>query len=460
MVRYCVWGARACVLALVILAAPALLAAEKAAPGKGAYPRSLGEMKAILSLLEPARPKTIFEAMPAGWGAGRLTPAAQEAFLRRMQQYRFLCGVAYEDLSIDEEYAKLAQHAALVCAKLNQMTHTPTKPAGMPEDIYQLSRKGAGESNLYTGLTDSIACVDGWMDDSDTRNIDRVGHRRWIINPYMTKSAFGRVGDYAAMYAFDSARGEGAEWDHVAYPCRGYMPLEFFGARHAWSVSLNKAHYKPITKGTVRVTLTAADASGNAAGEPLKFDYFNVETSNYGCGPCIIFRPAALALKEGKYRVKIDGLQKVSGALADFSYLVHFVKIKDAPDGPEAQTASTAFMEKRLAAVMALDDKAARLTALVEFSEHPALPRCDAMLAAKVRHAVTELTKEPELRKEMEARQTYRRVQDFEAQAGGNKDKLAQAGAGYRDLAARFKDTRAGKLAQADFERIKGQLGL
>jgi len=398
MVQYGVTYVRTCGLALLALATAALFAAEKDAPDKGEYPRSLGEMKAILSLLEPTRPKTIFETAPAGWGAGRLTAAMQESFLSRLQQYRFICGVAYEDLVIDPDYVQLAQHAALLCAKLNQMTHAPAKPAGMPEDLYKLGCRGAREGNLFVGLTDPIACVDFWIDDSGARNLDRVGHRRWMLNPYMAKSAFGRVGEYATMYAFDSTRGA-VEWDHVAYPCRGYMPLEFFAARRAWSVTLNKAQYKPFTKATLRVTLTAADASSKATSQSLNLDYFNVETSNYGRGPCIIFRPASIALKEGKYRVKIDGLQNISGEPVDFTYLVHFIKIMDVPDGPEVRATSTAFMGKRWVTVMALEDKAARLAALEEFAKHPGLSRCEAELVDKVRNAVKELTKDPDVRK-------------------------------------------------------------
>src|SRR5438045_1192356 len=81
-------------------------------------------------------------------------------------------------------------------ARLGRLDHDPRNP-GLPEDQYQLARKAAGSSNLGwfgKGQSDSLALsVDMFMDDSDETNIDRVGHRRWCLNPAMKKVGFGQA---------------------------------------------------------------------------------------------------------------------------------------------------------------------------------------------------------------------------------------------------------------------------
>lgn len=274
------------------------------------YPRKLTELKTTLQSLAPQR---------NGGNAG-------EAYLARLRQYRYLCEVPYEDLQWSADYATLAGKAAGICNRLNKLTHTPQKPAGMSEEEYKLGRKGAGTCNLFMGLTHPVACVDGWMDDSDPHNIDRVGHRRWCLNPRMLKTAFGTEGRYAAMYAMDGARKSVPDWAFVAFPARGYMPTGFFSEHHAWSVLPNTARYGKLVKGDVKVCVQPVDSRLTPQGEPLKLNYFNVDTQGFGCGPAIIFRPAEFRPRDGaRYKVEITGLKAKNGQPAVIRYLVHFV---------------------------------------------------------------------------------------------------------------------------------------
>lgn len=304
-------------LICLVLVAPGLLdAAATAAPAgeDGAlYPRKLADLKATLQSLSPQRD-------------GR---NPNDAFLARLKQFRYLCGVPYEDLQIEGEYSMLANKASGICSKLNKLTHTPEKPAGMSDEEYKLGKKGAGTCNLFMGITHPVACVDGWMDDSDPHNIDRVGHRRWCLNPKMLKSGFGTDGKFAAMYAMDGARKSVPEWDFIAYPARGYMPTGFFSGHHAWSVLPNMAKYGKMVKGDVKVSVQPVDAKMAAQGDPLKLEYFNVDTQGFGCGPAIIFRPADLKMKDdSRYKVEITGLKAKNGHPATIRYLVHFVNME------------------------------------------------------------------------------------------------------------------------------------
>lgn len=121
--------------------------------------------------------------------------------------------------------------------------------------------------------------VKSWMNDGDAYNIDRVGHRRWILNPPMEKTGFGWVygshGTYAAMYAFDNWY-EPTDYYGVAWPAQN-MPVEFFGSSYPWSISMGKE----VDKSAVKVTLVRQSNQKKWTFSEKKADgYFNVENSN------------------------------------------------------------------------------------------------------------------------------------------------------------------------------------
>lgn len=408
------------------------------------YPKPLGEIKAMLLVLAPER---------------TATDRMKELYIQRLKIYRYVCGVPYEDLTWDEDYALLAEKASLVCSKLNKLTHSPEKPAGMSDEEYKLGKRGAGESNLFMGRTHPSGCVDGWMDDSDPSNIDRVGHRRWCLNPKMLKSAFGTVGNYAAMYAFDGSRKNTPDWDYVAFPARGYMPIDLFGGRHAWSVSINMAKYAKPSKGDVKPVIQPVDEKMANIGGPLKLDYFNVETNGFGSGPAIIFRPETFAVKaDTRFKVTIEGLKAKNGKPATIEYLVHFADVRKAPDSPEGQKIMSAYFRKQLDAIQTIADRPAKLEALQSFAGEELLKGADPALVKEARDAITEMLKDPALRKEQDASQRYRMLAEMERKAGRNKKHLADVAMTYRDFSNMFKGTRAGDKAAADFERLKKEL--
>jgi Cysteine-rich secretory protein family len=191
----------------------ALLAACSLCSADARYPRSAGELKAMLQILGPQ------------------SNDVRDLYLSRIRQFRLICNVPHENITWDDEQEKLAIAASDICSRLNQLTHTPERPAGMNDADYELGRNGARSCNIAMGTPKPIQSVNSWMDDSDDMNIQAVGHRRWILNPSMARTAFGSVGNFSAMYAFDYSRKNVPEWDFTAFPARGYMPLDYFG-RH------------------------------------------------------------------------------------------------------------------------------------------------------------------------------------------------------------------------------------
>ncbi|MCS7306495.1 MAG: hypothetical protein NZ602_15470, partial [Thermoguttaceae bacterium] len=209
---------------LILPRSPSLLAAELAAIQKMPI-ETVGQ-------LPPGTPAVVLKTIkdPAAH-------ARREAALRVLMNFRCLCGVPYKDLKLDWTYIAHCEAASYLLSKVGQLDHTPPNP-GLPDAEYRFGYEGTSKSNLSTSDSPTEA-VRGFMDDSDQKNIDRLGHRRWCLNPAMQKTGFGSGWGYTAMWSMDDSRTEIPEYDFVAFPPRGVTPVASFRSHYAWSVSLN-----------------------------------------------------------------------------------------------------------------------------------------------------------------------------------------------------------------------------
>lgn len=270
--------------------------------------------------------ETIFNSSdPLEKAAGDPLASQRGDCLRLLKIYRYLCDVPYEDLALTELNDQHADAGAKLCERIGHLDHTPANP-GLPEDEYKFAYQGTSRSNLYQG--DGMpGSVPAYMDDSDPSNIDRVGHRRWCLNPTMVKTGFGASGRFAAMWAHDGSRKDVPDFDYVAYPAAGYMPLYYFGPRHAWSVSLNPKKFDKPEPGAVKVRIIPVGDDFVRREAPLPLDHMGVSSEGMGLRDCIIFRPKELELEDGKrYWVEIDGLTK-GGKPVPVRYVVHFFEL-------------------------------------------------------------------------------------------------------------------------------------
>lgn len=258
---------------------------------------------------------------PSSYRAGELKKSSLNQGLNALNTMRYVAGIP-ANVKLDKSYNKKCQAAALVNAANRELSHSPSQPYKMSTSQYRLGAEGAGSSNLaMTSWPSNLAfnVVHQWMADDDASNIDRVGHRRWVLNPVMKKTGFGYVGGYAAMYAFDSNFTE-TEYYGVAWPAQN-MPVEYFSDDMPWSISMGKS----ITKSKVKVTLTRKRGKKTKKwtfSSRKSNGYFNVENSYYGQQGCIIFRPKNISYRAGDtFKVKITGLDEA------VSYQVKFFKL-------------------------------------------------------------------------------------------------------------------------------------
>ncbi|MEM6674209.1 MAG: hypothetical protein AAF726_15295 [Planctomycetota bacterium] len=280
--------------------------------GREPYPMQLDALRAEL-----AEARVVAEAHPAD-------PLSEdrEYALMRLKTYRALCRLAWREMSLVPEWNDLCDAASEVCEANGELDHTPDQPDGFDDDRFQEGYEGASHSNLANGGL--ARSVDMYMDDSDPSNIDRVGHRRWCLNPSMRKTGFGASGKWAAMWSMDGsgpgARGRSA----VLYPPAGFVPVDLFGPRHAWSIQLLTGK-SPASDDDIQVEIVTLDEHYQPSSAPLELDYCAKGGGTYGGGPCVIFRPVGLVVRPGaRYGAKVsfDGGKSIA-----FDYLVEFVAV-------------------------------------------------------------------------------------------------------------------------------------
>ena len=246
---------------------------------------------------------------------------------------RYVAGLD-EHVTIDNNYSKEAQAAALVNAANGSLNSYPNRPAGMDTDLYDLGLEGAHNSNLYaspeTGNFNTALL--SWLDDSDEHNISTLSHRRAILNPYMGRTGFGVVNDdaakggfkgYVAMYTNNDSNSRATQ-SNVAWPAEN-TPMELFSSNDAWSLSTNA----DLDPSQVKVTLTRTsdNKTWNFSQAASDGDFY-VNNDRYGQKGCVIFRPKDLTIGVASgtsdfYQVSVTGIPN------PVSYRVNFFGLSD-----------------------------------------------------------------------------------------------------------------------------------
>lgn len=227
---------------------------------------------------------------------GRLSDLNMTAALNQLNQLRYIAGLN-ADVVNAPEWEEPMMAAALACTLNRKPAHAMARPdawSGSEYDsLYQQARKGGAASNLAagTGQTPNISLFN-YMGDSDSDNITAVGHRRWVLNPSMSKTAFGGYQTpnamnhyFTGMYAHDMT-GRGGQ-TRIAWPAQ-QTPVSFFSASHAWSLSLD--HAPEADQVAVTLTRKSDERQWHFSTERADGDFY-VNDEYCGTAGCVIFRP-------------------------------------------------------------------------------------------------------------------------------------------------------------------------
>lgn len=127
----------------------------------------------------------------AGCRAGTLKAAVKTEFLARLNDIRARHGLAPVTYSTDEDVQQ-AESSLMMAANV-ALSHTP--PASW-RCYTSGGASGAGASNLIGGWGTGLGfdseddLLAGWLREGGTASL---GHRRWILHPFLRKTSYGRV---------------------------------------------------------------------------------------------------------------------------------------------------------------------------------------------------------------------------------------------------------------------------
>ncbi len=307
-----------------------------------------------------------------------LTKDARQSALDWINYYRYAARVP--SITFDDKLNTDASYGALLDAAYGQLSHYPfyengsyNKPSSMSQSMFNRGEYTTQTSNISALYSSSDyekyvinSAVSGQMDDnSSSQNLNCVGHRRWLLNPYVQTMGIGSayVKDgwneyYTAVRVFsnpynsfyDSSYGANkttsnpGKYTYIAWPASGYNLSETFSPVNPWSVSLNSADYSEPVDSAITVKITRVSDNKTCT---IKSSAYSdktksyLVTSNAGYGSityCVIFAPGTdflgtSALK-GQYKVSISGLKNASGASTSLNYTVIFTSVNDADPTP------------------------------------------------------------------------------------------------------------------------------
>ncbi len=277
--------------------------------------------------------------------------------LNEVNQIRRLIGVP--DVTLNSEYTSKAQHGAVLLDIIDTLTHTPGKPSNMNQEFYSLAYNATTHSNIaYRSVTidgetfgriNLTQTIRDYMDDSDSYNIPRLGHRRWLMNPRLKYVGFGiseRRG-YASAYVIEDFGKSGSltrneyeqylrwlkwpvNYEFISWPVnRTPHPLKYFDPQTAWSVTLNSEIFDECERDSVNVRLMRiSDGKIWNFGTTRSDGYFTIADAKVAYDQCIIFRPMDI-YSYGHYeswRVDITGLKRKNHhGDANITYNVTFI---------------------------------------------------------------------------------------------------------------------------------------
>ena len=158
---------------------------------------------------------------------------------------------------------------------------SPHQPPPSATCYTALGAQGAGSSNMAWGSGTMANAMDQWVRDNG--NETTLGHRRWLLNPGLGRTALGFYaggGGYdnaACMSSFDGS-GDGPSPAWFAFPPEGFAPVQLVG--WTWSVHLASGNANAGTLTVVR----------QSDGQTLGFNKLVLQ-DGYGAGSTVGFEP-------------------------------------------------------------------------------------------------------------------------------------------------------------------------
>ena len=314
--------------------------------------------------------ETRFDEEPsaaAPYALGKLSQSFLNSGVTYLNYIRYLAGLPKVELTDEENTA--AQYGAVLLAANDSMTHKPKQPEDMDDAFYEAGYNAANSSNLYArwasgetlnALSDALTSM--MEDSSSSSNLSTLAHRRWLLNPSLLYTGFGyaeaaiRTGNadyriYVDIPVLDRS-GDTVDYNYIAWPASGYMPVQEFSTSSPWSVTLNPEIYASVNRDDISITITRVEdgksytfnsdtSSSTSTGGP----FFCVNSEDYGEGETLIFRATtsyfgSISYGLGEYDVSVTGVKYLDGSDASFRYRVTFFDVETGSVGRDIPACS------------------------------------------------------------------------------------------------------------------------
>lgn len=278
----------------------------------------------------------MYDAQPdiLGCQTGTLKTSVRTEFLARLNTLRALHGLPAVSITNSAADNLEVDQSSLMQAANGTLTHTPPSTWLCYTGT---GASGAASSNLIGGWGNGLPFYSDddylslWVTEGGS---DQTGHRRWILDPFLGKIAYGRVAqqynipgtanyraDAASMKVFDFAvppAVPGGMPDYVAYPVNDY-PARYFGPNDylSFSVVANKSNRSGNSGvGYGSATITVSDGSTNLPVTNVTYDNLG-----YGLPNHIQWRVTGLQ-QNVTYTVRITGITGAAQATYQYNFTV------------------------------------------------------------------------------------------------------------------------------------------
>lgn len=258
--------------------------------------------------------------------AGVLHPQQKQTAIRVLNHIRHLHGLS--PVSYDEQSDQEVMSASLLFVANRALSHTP-RPTW--KCYHQLGADGALKSNIvltrHARPNFPEEDIIGYLiDDRRTQHIE-IGHRRWLLDPFLKKVAYGSVWDQhsggfsgsALKVAYDPQHQQQKavlKQPYVAYPMGNY-PAQYFSPNVPFSFSVVEYphskwdnQYVDFSQAKIRIT----DTQGNA----LKISHIHYDNKATGIANNLQFHVDGVQPQQ-RYKVSIQQV-KVKQQIKNYHY--------------------------------------------------------------------------------------------------------------------------------------------
>lgn len=278
-----------------------------------------------------ARAAALYDEAPdlAACRAGRLKSEVTARVLDTLNEVRRLHRLPTVGYSTADDTT--VQAAALVLSANEALTHEPPTTFRC---FTTAALNGTRSSNLYGGLGSGLGFLSdegmivGWLTDVDNAIANNIGHRRWLLDPFLGNIAYGRVAvtgspsgrvDSSALKVIGTTGATipaGGLPAFVAYPYEDY-PARFFDTRALLSFGVIASATNRSANGAVNLS-GATIAVRQRGGEALTVSNISADNIGYGLPNSVQFNVAGLRA-ETTYDVTIGNVV-VNGTPTTYTY--------------------------------------------------------------------------------------------------------------------------------------------